>query len=1088
MNKGFFFGESFVFIVNNPRPAGVGTTLFFTPHRLDWPAFHSDPLLVKSPYQLLPTVVIRAPLHPVTTVLDLFSAATDPGQLTDWIRTFYAEKTNAAALYIASPSLYQELSDWLSRPDLPLGSNKQLALIRYAIRSVTRSTPFGMFAGLLLAQTAESSQVTLDGLGLKPINRLDSSALVQVFNRVLTDPTLRHALRFIVNNSIYQIQDQYRYSEFTDSSTTRHVQISSMQQDEYLDTLVSYAADYRSFTDLVEFMAQHAQVDLSEAIDYVEALIADKFLLSELEPNVTGSLYAERLRAFLLPHSADSDWITNLLAQPFTLTGLPGTDALMATDNWLRGQGIESTNAQSFWQTNLWHSAYQAQLSQTRLQAIGDQLQAVGGLFNGVSPHWVDTFKERFFQRYENRQIPLLTALDNESGIGLGRAADFLSSPSPLADALYGVIEPVTGSPVADALDTLRQKLLYRASRQQSIEVYLTDHDLPGPSTTLPPLFSALGMIVADSAAAIDTDCFQFVLQSLLSNPGALLGRFCHDSLPLTSFVRELLSFEAAAYPDAVLAEVVHLAGARSGNINVRPALRTYEIPYITPASVAEDYVISLSDLLVSVPNGKEIILVSKRLGKRVIPHLTTAHNVFHGDEVYQFLSGVARQAATMSGWSWKSLRNAPFLPRLRYKQLILSRAQWTIDEDFLADYPTAAQAWSAFRELYQLPRYLVQQAGDNELVLDTHVEVCRQMLVDQLRKNKRIKLIEWTQPPESCWVRDTNQQPYASETILFFAKSSLLSPVLPDSLSVIEQIGSPGNSVDALPRQFAPGSEWLYVKLYTGPQTADALLIRVLEPLLSELFTQNHLSIWFFLRYMDPEFHIRLRVRVPDAAQSWAVMQAITETLTPYRVDGYYNKLQIDTYEREIERYGVATIGLCEDYFFYDSQAVLSFLSLYPYADELDKLRFAFHAGLAMVTDFGFSEKEALGFFRQRQTAYQTEVGGTKHIRDTLNRLYRQYGPALLEVTADRSQNDPSHSPLSAILANRSGHTAPLITAIRSALLPGSQPPLSALVSSLLHMSMNRLFTSQLRLYELLTYHFICRHYESLIARAKDR
>ena len=38
----------------------------------------------------------------------------------------------------------------------------------------------------------------------------------------------------------------------------------------------------------------------------------------------------------------------------------------------------------------------------------------------------------------------------------------------------------------------------------------------------------------------------------------------------------------------------------------------------------------------------------------------------------------------------------------------------------------------------------------------------------------------------------------------------------------------------------------------------------------------------------------------------------------------------------------------------------------------------------------------------------------------------------------------------------------------------------------SMIHMSMNRLFVSSNRLYEMLIYDFLCRYYESLIAQAK--
>ena len=58
--------------------------------------------------------------------------------------------------------------------------------------------------------------------------------------------------------------------------------------------------------------------------------------------------------------------------------------------------------------------------------------------------------------------------------------------------------------------------------------------------------------------------------------------------------------------------------------------------------------------------------------------------------------------------------------------------------------------------------------------------------------------------------------------------------------------------------RSFGPASEWLYVKLYTGPATADGVLRDVLAPVVAEAGLPP--GSWFFIRYGDPDWHVRLR------------------------------------------------------------------------------------------------------------------------------------------------------------------------------------------------------------------------------------
>src|SRR5207253_1369387 len=69
-----------------------------------------------------------------------------------------------------------------------------------------------------------------------------------------------------------------------------------------------------------------------------------------------------------------------------------------------------------------------------------------------------------------------------------------------------------------------------------------------------------------------------------------------------------------------------------------------------------------------------------------------------------------------------------------------------------------------------------------------------------------------------------------------------------------------PTSSAPAVRRTFTPGSDWLYAKLYTGSATADSLLLDVVAPLARELLAADAVDSWFFIRYADPDWHLRVR------------------------------------------------------------------------------------------------------------------------------------------------------------------------------------------------------------------------------------
>src|SRR5207248_587833 len=64
--------------------------------------------------------------------------------------------------------------------------------------------------------------------------------------------------------------------------------------------------------------------------------------------------------------------------------------------------------------------------------------------------------------------------------------------------------------------------------------------------------------------------------------------------------------------------------------------------------------------------------------------------------------------------------------------------------------------------------------------------------------------------------------------------------------------------------RRFPPGSEWLYAKLYAGNSSVDQILAGLVAGVVSGF--AGAFDLWFFLRYADPDWHLRLRFHgVPE-------------------------------------------------------------------------------------------------------------------------------------------------------------------------------------------------------------------------------
>src|SRR6185436_2264047 len=82
--------------------------------------------------------------------------------------------------------------------------------------------------------------------------------------------------------------------------------------------------------------------------------------------------------------------------------------------------------------------------------------------------------------------------------------------------------------------------------------------------------------------------------------------------------------------------------------------------------------------------------------------------------------------------------------------------------------------------------------------------------------------------------------------------------------------------------RRFLPGDSWLYVKLYTGTATADTLLRDYLAPVVEKAIDSGLASRWFFIRYGDPDWHVRLRFRGDPAKLYGELLPLLHEALAP--------------------------------------------------------------------------------------------------------------------------------------------------------------------------------------------------------------
>ncbi|KAA2241354.1 hypothetical protein F0L74_15730 [Chitinophaga agrisoli] len=1031
--------------------------------------------------------LIRTPLLPLQ-FLQQFNGISWP-QLRERLQTLFKDPYLLEAIYIASPELFQELRKW---QDGELKAEKEVnkltaSLYRYLLRMCTRCTPYGLFAGCATGQLGPTTQVTLGPMEQhKKHCRLDMNYVAELAAMITRIPAIQEQLVYYPNNSLYRIGDSYRYAAYSIQNKFRYYDLTSVDCTEYLQKIIHTATPGATLQQLCDCITDD-DISMEEAREFIQELSDSQLLVSELEPTVTGDEFFDRLinRLQGLQHTAA---LTTSLQRIRTLL----QDPTATTEKYLQTHALvkellPDTNSKDLVQADLFLATTQNTLSHTLVDTLQAELTPLWKLSKRMNNPDIQQFCQAFRERYEEQEVPLTIVLDAEAGIGYAGHSGGQADHTPLVDDIYIAPESSNNTISWSKLHDFRLKQLRECLQHNKTEIVLTDKDLEELKETdtpdLPDSMYLMGSLLGKSAADVDAGDFLFDL-STCNGPSAanLLGRFCHGDAGLTEKVRACLDEEAQQHPDYLYAEIIHLPEARVGNILLRPQLRDYEIVYLGNGSVPASHQLPLTDLMVSVQNNT-VILRSRRFNKRVIPRLSTAHNYRGGLPAYKFLCDLQyHQLHTGMYWSWDHLSKEPFLPRVRYGRIVLSKCSWVLHKNDCPGLETPDKKGGALpdymalftgiRAQRQLPRYLVIAEGDNELFIDMENIACLHILAQTLIKKEAVMLHEFL-GADNCWVTG-DQGSYTNEVILPLHRTADKDR---PSVPIAQDKEKP------LPaRRFVTGSEWLYVKIYCGTSSAEKILKTALRPLIAELTEEGVIDKWFFLRYTDPGHHIRLRFHHATHTDFWkTVLEKLYNALQPFLDSGLAYKLQTDTYEREIERYGAATMELSEDIFHYDSQAVLDCIDLLE-GEEGETYRWLLGArGIDMLLqDLGYDLAGKAAMLKNMQQAFFREFGGNKALQTKLNDKHRGHMRRLGSILDPEQDAENGLEEAIAIFTLRSMRISERVA--QSGLAVHDQ------LTSYIHMFLNRLLLSNHRKHELVIYHFLSRHYDSQLAIRKKQ
>ncbi len=233
-----------------------------------------------------------------------------------------------------------------------------------------------------------------------------------------------------------------------------------------------------------------------------------------------------------------------------------------------------------------------------------------------------------------------------------------------------------------------------------------------------------------------------------------------------------------------------------------------------------------------------------------------------------------------------------------------------------------------------------------------------------------------------------------------------------------------------------------------------------------------------FFIRYADPKHHIRVRFHLKFQKALGQVIQSFHDALAEPLQQRKIWKIQTDTYEREIERYGATTIELSEQLFSLDSTKILNFLSQLDSFQSDYRWLFGLLAIDGLLDVFEYDLQQKVKLLEDMKTNFGKEFGMNKHLRKQMNEKYDKF-EAQIKILFQEDIEDENLAFVKASALQNQQELRLIAQEIKSLLLSYS---LQSVLASYIHMTMNRLFKSKQRLYEMIVYDFAYKNYKTKV------
>jgi len=780
-------------------------------------------------------------------------------------------------------------------------------------------------------------------------------------------------------------------------------ELSAISASKTITETLRFCRTERTVSEVSSYLQETQHLSLSLTRYFIQQLIGTQLLLTDFQPNITGRDYFSRI----------------------------GYTVEEKINDYIIAERKRSSG----------------HLSEKNLRILPEIINFLNQHLPASANRSLNDFKTKFSKRFDQKKVSLMLAMDPEIGIGY-RSLTHHKDENQLIHDLKVYRQQIQSSENNINYTPLHQFLL-NAMMQHNI-IQLEEFKDEGQATP-PALPNTMSTVLQYSGENL-------ILKQIGGcTANSLLGRFSMASDEITLAGNTFAQLEQDANPDVLFFDIAYQIEKNADNINRRKSIYAYEVPVITWSECP--YIIDLDDILLSIEHD-ELVLHSVKYKKRIIPKLASAYNYTRSDlSVYRFLSDLQHQnLRTDLNISLTDM--FPLLshyPRLQYKNAVLSPEKWLIPVHICLGKDREQTFDALMQWLIKIDLKNPFKCGfaDQTLVFDPLLKEDMYSFL-LFCKNRKELYIEETFIPESQLITDDRQQPYLSEFIINIEhRQQIYHPYpLPQK-----------ENLTNIKSAFLPGEEWLYFEIYCHPTNSDSILLMIASDYLRPM--KRKLKNWFFIRYGDPSYHIRLRLKPARNEDIAELVSRLSHLLAPHFKSGIISDLQLRTYHRETERYGPGRMEQVEQCFSHNSDLILHLIS------KPDDVNHYYRQSILLIEQVmdgaGFSAQRQLSFAEKMASQFAAEMAIPSDGSKKINSGYKTFIAATADIPVKKTN-----------LKKISETAASFLMVLEKC----DDAEREKMLSDLFHMHANRLFSNDQRVHEMIMYFYLTKKIKTRLSR----